>query len=178
MSVSSIQMRESNRSFFRRLPLVALILSGAVLFAAMLPPFLGERAASFLTGGFALVCHQLPDRSPTIDGVQMAVCHRCFGIYFGLFLAALVFPFLVRYSRMLMRHAGIVIVLSLAPASIDWMGDVLGLWANTPLSRVATGLVFGAAAGFYFARAVEEIVRQYRGRSAPSESVSADARHV
>ena len=44
-------------------------------------------AGAYLLGG--VVCHQLPDRSFHPAGVQMPVCARCAGLYFGAGLGVL-----------------------------------------------------------------------------------------
>ena len=36
---------------------------------------------------------------------------------------------------------------ALAPTAVDWVLGTLGVWANTPASRVSTGVLFGLAAG-------------------------------
>ncbi len=111
---------------------------------------------------FSFVCHQLPDRSPFIDGIQAAICHRCLGIYCGIFAGAVIFPFLDRWGLFLMRWAGAIIAVSLAVPGADWLGEVIGIWTNIPASRIITGAVFGITAGFYFARATMDIVRSRR----------------
>ena len=37
--------------------------------------------------GFSFFCHQSPERSFALAGLPLAVCHRCSGIYLGLFAA-------------------------------------------------------------------------------------------
>lgn len=109
---------------------------------------------------FAGVCHQLSARSPHIDGVQLAVCHRCFGIYWGLPVAALLFGVL-RGFWPITRKSGLPILLASAlPSGIDWFGDVVGWWVNTPASRMITGGIFGLTAGYFFARAVVDMFKQ------------------
>lgn len=105
---------------------------------------------------FAPVCHQLPGRSPQVDGVAFAVCHRCYGIYLGLPLALVAFWGLLGRASWLHRHARWILAASLVPIAIDWGGDWLGWWTNTPASRMATGGVFGLVAGLYLAHAVLE----------------------
>ncbi len=57
----------------------------------------------------------------------------------------------------LQRHAARLLLLSLVPATVDWLLGVTGLWANTPLSQALTGGVFGAVAGLYLARGLAEL---------------------
>ena len=63
---------------------LALIAAAAVTVGAFLPPILSETAAARVMIAYSFVCHQLPDRSPSINGVPIAICYRCTGIYFGL----------------------------------------------------------------------------------------------
>ena len=130
---------------------LALALTVLAVLLATLPPYVGPAVREALMHGFAALCHQLPSRSPHIDGVQLAVCHRCYGVYGGLPVAVVGFLLVGRWAPVLRRRAGLVLVLALLPLSIDWLLGVLGLWHNTPLSRTATGAVFGLVAGLYVA---------------------------
>lgn len=148
------------KSYLAKLPVVAATVTAAVLLVALLPPFLPEDVARVVMAAYSSVCHQIAERSPAIESVQLAACHRCFGIYAGLTAGALLFPLLMRWSDVLMRRAGFFILGALAVPGIDWAGDVAGLWTNSPVSRVLTGAVFGFMAGFYFSKAVAEILTQ------------------
>ncbi len=137
--------------------LLAVGLMAFVLVLVVLPPFVGTTARAALMGGFSMVCHQLPERSPHLLEVSLAVCHRCFGIYAGLLLAALAFIALWRWEPILNRHAKLLLGLSLVPLAVDWGFHVLGWWINTPWSRVVTGGIFGLVAGCYVARAMVQL---------------------
>ena len=69
---------------------------GSVMVVALtlLPPWLSPETRAILMQAFSALCHQIPGRSPAVDGVPLAVCDRCLGIYsgfaLGLVLAALV----------------------------------------------------------------------------------------
>jgi uncharacterized membrane protein len=119
---------------------------------------------------FAGVCHQLPLRSPHIDGVQLAVCHRCMGSYWGLPLAAVLFG-LLRGLWPFTRKTGFpILLLSVVPAGIDWFGDVMGWWVNTPATRVITGGIFGLTAGYFFARAIADIMKDRQMKEAEAST--------
>ncbi len=118
------------------------------------PPFLPPEVRRWVMAGFRVVCHQLPSRSFQIDGVPLAVCHRCLGIYAAMPVAVLAFAWFGAGRPVLDRYAPCVLAASLLPLSIDWLGDVLGWWANTPASRTITGGLFGLAAGHYLMQAV------------------------
>ena len=136
---------------------LALIAAAAVTVGAFLPPILSETAAARVMIAYSFVCHQLPDRSPSINGVPIAICYRCTGIYFGLIFGSLIYPWVHRHAERLHRNAVQIIAASLAVPGIDWLGDVFGLWTNTAASRVLMGAVFGMVAGLYFARATIEL---------------------
>lgn len=119
---------------------------------------------------FSGVCHQLPNRSPHIDGVQLALCHRCMGIYWALPIAAIVYG-LSRGFWPIKGRLGIVILLAATlPAGIDWIGDIIGWWTNTPASRMLTGSIFGIVAGYFLTKAVGDILSERR-RKCEIESI-------
>jgi len=100
---------------------------------------------------FAPLCHQLPGRSPSLDGVQLAVCDRCLGIYTGV-LGGVATAGWARGLWVRLRAVEHLVLLgSLLPLAVDWIGPVLGLWPNEPLSRAATGLLFGVVAASFTA---------------------------
>ncbi|MEP0545879.1 MAG: DUF2085 domain-containing protein [Rhodothermales bacterium] len=132
---------------------LALAATLTLLVGAVLPPFVGS-AAAVLRAGFAPLCHQLAERSFAVGGVPFAVCHRCTGIYLGLALGVLALPALRDRANAWARYDRWLLLAATLPAAIDWTGDVLGLWTNTVAVRVVTGVWFGVAAGFVFARSV------------------------
>lgn len=120
----------------------------------ILPPFVSPSFADVLMAAFDPVCHQLFDRSPHIDGTSFAVCHRCFGAYVGLAAGSLLFT--VRRGRSLKGWSPfLILVMAALPGVIDWSGDVLGFWTNTPASRLVTGGWFGLWAGMLLGSAVQ-----------------------
>ena len=82
------------------------------------------------------------------------------GIYWAMPLAAMIY--LVRPG--LRAFHGVknltVVIVAAVPAGIDWLGDILGIWTNTPLSRVITGAILGFVAGVLLADGVVDIWRQ------------------
>lgn len=117
------------------------------------PPFVGEALRHSIMAGFSTACHQLADRSPALGGVQLAVCHRCLGIYAALPLGSMAFLGLKRWDGWAGREAPWLLLFALAVPGFDWLAGAAGVWANTPVSRVATGAVFGVVAGYFLARA-------------------------
>lgn len=107
---------------------------------------------------FSYICHQLPDRSLHLGSEPLAVCSRCFGVYFGLLIGLLAYPFWRRVEDVdpLPRTW---LFLSLVPITIDWSLTIFGIWENTHLSRFLTGLALGVACATYIVPAVVEIRR-------------------
>ncbi len=117
---------------------------------------------------FSSVCHQLPGRSAQINGIQLGVCHRCLGIYWGVPIAAVIFG-LSRGFWPVKRNTGFwILLLAAVPMMIDWSGDIVGLWTNTPVSRVITGSVFGITAGYFFTRALVDVFQERSTRRSRS----------
>ncbi len=132
-----------------------VIVSGLIVILATLPPFLPLQWRSLLMMSFSTICHQLPERSPHIDGVALAVCHRCYGVYIGLPAAALAF---LLFSRLNVSSNKLRFLLfgSLVLLAIDWGAPLLDLWHNTPVTRLSTGLLFGLTAGYYLVHVLHE----------------------
>ena len=138
---------------FRPLPwAVVLAGGGLVLTLAVLPPFVAPPVRVALVDGFHLFCHQLPERSFAVGGVPVALCHRCLGIVAGFVAGAALVPLLGPWRARVERAERAALALALALAAADWLLGVAGLWANTPATRVGTGLLVGAAVGYLIAR--------------------------
>lgn len=138
----------------------AALVTGSVLFiAVLLPPFVGETPRHVVMAVFSSVCHQIPTRSPHVDGIQLAVCHRCLGIYGALALAPLAFLVLRGWDEKINDAARWFILAAILIPGIDWLGDLLGFWTNTIASRIATGAAFGITAGYFLCRALVELAR-------------------
>lgn len=107
---------------------------------------------------FSFICHQIPERSFHIHDEQFGVCSRCFGVYLGLFLGFAIYPVWRRIDDVepLPRFW---LFLSMIPICIDWSLTIFGIWENTHLSRVITGLILGLACATYIVPALIEITR-------------------
>jgi len=105
-----------------------------LLAAPVLPaPF----AASIYVIG-ALICHQCPERSFWVAGVQLPVCARCLGIYAGVVAGAAAAP---RIG--LVRRPRLPIVLSTVPAIASLVVEWSGLAGLSNGIRAITGLIAG-----------------------------------
>lgn len=130
---------------------VSVLLMGILAVLASLPPWVGEPVRMALMYGFDPLCHQIAERSPHVDGVQLAVCHRCYGILVGLAIGPIA-ALIIR--RRFKRYASLLIVASLVPLALDWGLGIVGIWANTAESRLITGAIFGVVAGILVTRAL------------------------
>ena len=137
---------------------LGLMLGLVPVLLAVLPPFVPEPVRAWVMLLFTPMCHQLPARSWHVDGVALAVCHRCFGIYAALPLGALTFGAMRPWRAALRRHAKPVFIGALTVPGVDWIGGVLGVWASSAVVQSSTGAFFGLAAGYYLAQAFSEML--------------------
>ena len=98
--------------------------------------------------GFALICHQQPERSFWIFGAPVAVCARCLGIYVGAAIGLL-----GRTSRRIAMRALIVIA---ALNAADFLGELAGVHGNWMFVRFALGLALGAAGALVISSALND----------------------
>ncbi|MDE2956659.1 MAG: DUF2085 domain-containing protein [Bacteroidota bacterium] len=132
---------------------LSVLFVGTVLGVIALPAWVEQPWRQVIMMGLDPFCHQILERSPHIDGIQLAVCHRCFGVYAGLFLG----PWVMLLTRRWESDLPLLLLgMSLAPAALDWTLDVVGLMENTPVSRILTGSLFGALAGALVVRGIAE----------------------
>jgi uncharacterized membrane protein len=93
----------------------------------------------------SLVCHQRPERSFHLAGVQMPVCARCFGLY-AAGVAGLVLawtrrkPLSTRATRTTLALAALPILLTVG---LEWAGTI----QTTNVERMLTSLPLGVTAG-------------------------------
>ena len=105
---------------------------------------------------YSFVCHQIPARSFFISTEPFAVCSRCFGIYFGLFVGFVLFPFL-RSVEETTPFPRFWLFLGMIPMLIDWSLGFFEIWENNHLSRFITGLILGTACAIFLVPAIVEI---------------------
>jgi uncharacterized membrane protein len=131
---------------------VGLIVAAPVLKA-------GDSAlAGYIYAPFSYLCHQISERSLYLAGEQLAVCSRCFGVYSGLALGILAYPFL-RPIYDTNAPPRTVLFLAPVPTAIDWALGVFGIWENTHSSRFLTAAILGAVCAFFVVPGIVEINR-------------------
>jgi len=110
--------------------------------ASIAAPFLCSRGflalGWALQRGFALVCHQEPERSFCIFNSHVAICSRCLGIYLGAGLGLL-----FSMSRIIALQ---LLMVAAAFNLLDAATEVAGLHGNWSRVRFGLGLLFGTAA--------------------------------
>ena len=140
--------------------LALVFLWGALAAATVAAPILASRSDSFLAAVLYLLlspaCHQDPARSFCLLGHPWAACHRCSGIYLGLFVSALSAS-RVPAALVTCTQRRIRVALGTIPMLIDALLPFTGIWANTPWSRFATGFAFGAMLSTLLVPGVSEL---------------------
>ena len=113
----------------------------ALLGAALAAPYFSTHGFVILgfalERGFALVCHQRPERSFWLFGAPVAVCARCLGIYIGAAIGLL-----LRTSRQLALR---ILIAAVAINAIDAVAELASLHGNWMIVRFVVGLILGAA---------------------------------
>src|SRR5262245_38661744 len=124
------------------------LLAAATLVGAY--PLMAPRPSSVMAGAVyaagALLCHQLPERSFHLGGVQWPVCARCMGISAGAAIGALVAALapLGALERAAVARARLVLLAAALPSIVtlvyEWTTDI------TPANgiRAAAGVPLGA----------------------------------
>lgn len=115
-----------------------------------------DRVALTIYGAFAVLCHQLPERSYFIAGHKLAVCSRCTGLYAGFVFTMLIYP-LVRPLRSVVWPRREWLILAAVPMAIDFSLTFFGVWENTHTSRLLTGILLGSVAVFYVMPGLAEL---------------------
>jgi uncharacterized membrane protein len=101
---------------------------------------------------FAQLCHQQVDRSLELNGLPMAVCSRCFGIYSSLPTGLILFPLFIAIGfRYRQKQAIHFIMASVVIIGIDFLGNLFGFWINTHLSRIILGASLGLSLAWLLA---------------------------
>jgi uncharacterized membrane protein len=130
----------------------------ALACAAMATPYLLTHSGLIgvvFERGFALVCHQRPERSWWIFGGSVAVCARCLGVYLGAAIGLLLRTSRTIALRLLMAAAAINV--------LDAASELAGLHGNWLGMRFALGLALGASGGLL----ISSTVAEDSGRSVP-----------
>jgi uncharacterized membrane protein len=134
-------LTRSPRQISATIPSVVWLLASlATLWFALLlaAPFLPVPVSAAVYALGSYICHQRPERSFWVNGLQLPVCARCIGVYAGVVLGSAIAPILGRP-----RRPRAVILLSVVPGLGSWVAEWAEL-AHPPNSlRAATGVIAG-----------------------------------
>lgn len=110
---------------------------------------------------FGIICHQNPERSYFIREHQMPVCARCFGIYAGIFIGLLIYPFFKKTDNTVMPKIKYFILFSI-PILFDGMSQILRLYPSPHYVRLITGILASAAGVFYILPLLNQIYINFK----------------
>lgn len=145
---------------------VVLSLVGLIVVAPVAAAGGHSTIARGIYGGFAMLCHQLPERSYFIDGHQLAVCSRCTGIYAGFTFTLLLYP-LIGSLKNTVTPPPKWLILATIPLAIDVGVNFFGFWQNTHTSRLLTGALLGGMVVFYVMPGIIELSRRFARTAEP-----------
>lgn len=97
---------------------------------------------------FHFTCHQIPSRCYWILGYQLPVCVRCFGIYFGAFIALLIYP-MIKNVKSLEFPRKIWLIPCFLPMIFEGVAKVIHLYPSPHWLRLTTGMLCGGIAIFF-----------------------------
>jgi uncharacterized membrane protein len=109
---------------------------------------------SFIYSAGDRLCHQKASRSFFINENQMPFCARCTAIWLGITIGI---GFMLFYKIPLDEKFFYLMMIGLIPIGIDGVGQLLGFWESTNLTRVITGLFIGVITGFAVVIIIDEL---------------------
>ncbi len=139
---------------------VILFLVGIWIFIILLAPFAAANGLNSISNPiynfYSYICHQMPSRSFHTLGHQFAVCSRCFGVYFGIFLGLISYP-LFRSMDEVEPFPRFWLFAAMIPMAVDWSLTFFGIWENTYFTRVLTGIILGFTCAVFIVPAIVEL---------------------
>lgn len=138
-----IQIQAHNKALY-----LSILAAATFLFLAALGPGIFgvtpiESYRDWQYQVFQLLCHQDPERSFYLSGVQMAVCSRCISIYGFFLFGMLVMPVYTLFGDSLRGKEIKWLIAAIILNLIDIVGNYFGIWANTHTTRFLLGGAFG-----------------------------------
>lgn len=127
---------------------VGVLIALIFLLAASLGSGLWNQPADYTSWPYRMfrgLCHQLPDRSLSINSIPMAVNARCFGLFSGLATGWLLLPLFLPLLKSLNRITIVIILFATGLQIIDYMAGRTGIWSSGNLARMAMGAILGFA---------------------------------
>jgi uncharacterized membrane protein len=107
---------------------------------------------AFVYQAAGLVCHQRPERSFHLAGLQLPVCARCFGLYASGAAGALAawLTGATVLTRRLERSPRVPLALAAAPTALTVAGEWLGLVQPGNVGRALAAIPLGLLGGWLF----------------------------
>ena len=143
--------------------LAAFLVIAAVLWSAaiLLAPFALTSRRPWLSGAAAvlyqtagLICHQRPERSFHLAGVQQPVCGRCTGLYLSAAASALAAFVVGRAGVSRPRDVRTMLVVAALPIVASVALEQLGLVSQSNETRALSALPLGAVGAWVFIRSL------------------------
>lgn len=125
----------------------AILVTAPAALARGAAPLAAPAASVYYAAG--RICHQRPERSFRIAGVQQPVCARCFGLYAAGAAGALLGWTSLAGSRRTSRARALLIAAAV-PTLVTFSLEFAGLAAFSNTIRFAAALPLGVAAGWLF----------------------------
>lgn len=143
--------------------LTGLLIAGSIGWAVLLvvAPLLPVSIAGPLYLFGSHICHQLAERSFHVDGAQLPVCARCFGIYCGAAAAGVWAP----SAAMVMTRERVLLVAAALPTAVTVGLEWAGSWQPSNLVRFLAGGAAGVVVALVVFAAIAQGRRDARERA-------------
>lgn len=134
-------------------PLYAGVVLIALFFVLVIytPPIFCSSVAcwfrSWQKAVMGLVCHQQLARTFQWDGIPLAACSRCTGIYSGFLLALVSFVKKKETAYAGKHYIMKIFVFSTVVLVVDGVGNLTGLWFTSDTTRAIIGGFWGVMTG-------------------------------
>jgi uncharacterized membrane protein len=136
---------------------VALLATAFVMGIVVFPLLqdLGLPQAGYGRLLYTPVCHQMPERSLSVDGHPLGVCARCSGLYLGGLLGLyLGLAFLIRRN---LRPRPVWLAIAALPTLIDVLVPRIGLVGLANLPRLWLAVPLGVLLGIFLAIGIHDL---------------------
>ena len=109
---------------------------------------------------FKFICHQKSDRSYFLWGTQLPVCARCLGIYGGLVVGLVIYPFFNKLTEHKVPKLKLSLIFIL-PILMDGIAQSLGLYTSSNIFRTIIGIWFSVGIIFFLLPVLNDIKKNY-----------------
>lgn len=103
------------------------------------------------------ICHQYESRSIFLFGTKMAVCSRCWGIYFGFLIGTIAFPFLKKH---LIYSKWYILCIAVVPILTDIFLDLSNIHESIIITKILSGFFFGILAAPLLVGTIDEAINE------------------